>query len=715
MSAPLSTGGAPSELQTWQELEDVFARLGHLARTRVVPHEFYRTVLDQSVRALSAVGGAVWLRAANGSMQLEGQTGGAFAGPTRSEAEQLAHRALLAQVASGGMVVTVGPQSASENSIPLNLTDHVLVLGPIRALMDGSHPDKSHSSRTDQAFDRPHHASHTQEGVTLAIVEIWVHADASPATYRGCEQFLMGVCDLAADYHAFEERRRLLDEDHHRTELLQFGRRVHKQLKLSATAYEVANEGRRVVDCDRLSVLMARGRRCRLLAASGVSRFERRSGAARRLAKIAGMVRRTDEPAFYADGQCDALPPVAEAMERHVAESHARHIAAIPVGWPVDPTEDDSPLEKKRTRRRRPAFVLVAEQFDSREGELRRDWLVEVAQVCATALYNAREVDRTAFRWLLRPLGKVTHSVAAHLPRTLLAVAAVAAAVWALFTLQADFNIESPGTLQPIVRRDVFAPRTGIVDEVFIQHGANVSAGQQLVKMRDPALELELKRVDGEFETAQRQLDAVRATKTNRAVRDPTPIDSYRLSAEERELEQKLTNSRRELELLQHEREQLVVTSPIAGRVLTWDVDHQLLARPVDRGEVLVTVADVSADWQLELDVPDDRIGYVLAAQHEIKPDLPVRFRLSSDEREEHVGKLIEICQTANVAQDKATRPKPTILTKVAFDTPELIKATGGELRPGISARAEIECGRRPLGYVWLHDIWDAAIEWWRF
>ena len=61
MSAPLPTSGAPLELQTWQELEEVFARLGQLARSPVAPQEFYRTVLDQSVRALSAEGGAVWL------------------------------------------------------------------------------------------------------------------------------------------------------------------------------------------------------------------------------------------------------------------------------------------------------------------------------------------------------------------------------------------------------------------------------------------------------------------------------------------------------------------------------------------------------------------------------------------------------------------------------------------------------------------------------
>ena len=55
------------------------------------------------------------------------------------------------------------------------------------------------------------------------------------------------------------------------------------------------------------------------------------------------------------------------------------------------------------------------------------------------------------------------------------------------------------------------------------------------------------------------------------------------------------------------------------------------------------------------------------------------------------------------------------MLVKVALDKLELSDAGRRELRPGVSARAQIDCGRRPLGYVWLHDIWDAAIEWLRF
>jgi multidrug efflux pump subunit AcrA (membrane-fusion protein) len=687
--------GASVESQTWLELEEVFAALGQLARSPVSPQEFYRTVLEQSVRALSASGGAAWLRVGN-TIQQVAKISHVRDKDGSNDSDRQAHEALLLEVVTAGRVSSIAPHSVSEE-LPraANTTENLIVLGPVNLPAGGS----------------------TSNASTTAIIELSLPGDVSPTTHRGCEQFLAVVCELAADYHAFHELRSLRSEEHHRTELVELGPLVHKQLDLSATAYAVANEGRRVVGCDRLSVLVAHGRSCRLLAASGVSRVERRSSAARRLAQVAQFVRQTNEPAYYADGECDALPPVAEAIARHVEESHARHVAAIPIQRPTQLRDDDGAASKhlrQKTQHDRPQFVVIAENFDAREGELKRDWLVEVAEVSSTALYNALHVDRMPLGWLLRPVGTAKEAISTHLTRAAAIAAAIAVGIAALFIVPAEFNIDAPGTMQPTVKRDVFAPRNGVVDEVLVKHGADVSAGQPLVRMRDPALDLELKRVDGELETAQRQLDAVRATRTNRAIRDTNPVESYRLSAEERELEQKIANSRRELELLTHEREKLVVTSPVKGRVLTWDVGHELQARPVERGEVLMTVADLSSPWQLELNVPDDRMGYVLAAQKSSGLELPVRFRLGSEERATHTGTIAEVCQTVDLPEEKTSRPTPTVLTKVSLDSPDLIASLGGEVRPGTTARALIECGRKPIGYVWFHDVWDAAVKWWK-
>jgi hypothetical protein len=51
----------------------------------------------------------------------------------------------------------------------------------------------------------------------------------------------------------------------------------------------------------------------------------------------------------------------------------------------------------------------------------------------------------------------------------------------------------------------------------------------------------------------------------------------------------------------------------------------------------------------------------------------------------------------------------------VAFDKSQLNDSEQREVRPGITAQAEIECGRRSLGYVWLHDVWDTVVGWLRF
>jgi multidrug efflux pump subunit AcrA (membrane-fusion protein) len=294
-----------------------------------------------------------------------------------------------------------------------------------------------------------------------------------------------------------------------------------------------------------------------------------------------------------------------------------------------------------------------------------------------------------------------------------LVAAAVAAVVAALVFVPADFTIEAPGTLEPAVRQDVFAPRNGLVDEVLVEHGADVVAGQPLVKLRDPELELDLRRVRGEMETVRRQLDAVRAAKTGREIRDASPTDLYRLSASEREFAQRLENLQRELALLTAQRDSLVVRSPIAGRVLTWDTAGRLAARPVERGEALATVADLSADWELELNVADDRIGHVLAARDTTGADLPVEFRLRSLDQS-HTGHIQTISRTAEVGANEAAAA-PTVRVIVAFDKSQLSDAAQRELRPGVSATAQIDCGRRSLGYVWFHDAWDAAIGWLRF
>jgi multidrug efflux pump subunit AcrA (membrane-fusion protein) len=679
MPTPLSTAGVPAGADAWQELEEVLAELVQLAHAPITPEAFYDRALAASVRALSGVGGAVWLRSPSGVLRPVAHLDWPGAELTDANARRK-HEHLLSDAAEQGRVVSFTSDSHPMFAAPVSLAAGV--------------EDPTPSQRA---------------AATVAIFEIVPRADISPAAHRGYEQFLAALAEVAAEFHAYHELSRLRGDEAYHEQLVRLSTLVHRHIDLTPTAYAVANEGRRVIGCDRLSVLALSGRRCRLLATSGASRVERRSSAARNLEQLAGLVCPTGEPAYYADGNSDALPPIADALEQHAEESHARQIAVLPLVRSLDADESQRPLAATK-----PSFVLIAEQFDARHGELQRSRLVEVGELCATALYNAQDIDQLPFRWLLRPLGSLKQQIAMHLTRSMLIAGLIATILAGLVLVPADFAIEAPGTLEPAVRRDVFAPRSGLVEKVLVGNGADVAAGEPLVELRDPKLELELKRVHGEMETVRRQLDAVRATKTNRDIRDASPTEFYRLSASEREFDQQLTNLQHERELLDAQRETLVVRSPIAGRVLTWDVANRLAARPVERGDVLVTVADLSADWQLDLNVEDDRIGHVLAARDAADAPLPVRFRLRSQDSP-HTGHIAEIGLTADVAAAEGAATDPTVRVTVAFDKDQLNESTRRDLRPGVSARAEIDCGRRSLGYVWFHDLWDALLTWLRF
>ena len=260
---------APTPGKNWKT---VLAGLGQLARSPLDPEQFYERTLVECVRALSAVSGAAWLRAPNGALRPAAHVNWPGEEIAADAAARRDHEALLSSAAAAGRVIT---------------SEAGTLLAPVRIA--------THDTEVDPARS------------TVAILEITPRAGASPATYRGYEQFLTAVCDLAAEYHAFHELGRLRRNDNYREELVRFGSLVHRSIELTPTAYTIANEGRRVIGCDRLSVLAATGRKSRLLATSGASHVERRSVAARRMEELAELVA-ADRPSRPGTPMASATP-----------------------------------------------------------------------------------------------------------------------------------------------------------------------------------------------------------------------------------------------------------------------------------------------------------------------------------------------------------------------------------------------------------------------
>jgi hypothetical protein len=122
----------------------------------------------------------------------------------------------------------------------------------------------------------------------------------------------------------------------------------------------------------------------------------------------------------------------------------------------------------------------------------------------------------------------------------------------------------------------------------------------------------------------------------------------------------------------------------------------------VERGQPLLSVGNVEGRWSLELAVPDEQIGYVLAAAevaHREGATLPVSFLLVGEPGVTYQGYVERIARRAHV-DEKNGKPVVQVVARLdeAIDNP----------RPGAGVVSKIHCGRRSLGYVWLHDAWNS-------
>ncbi|MDA1013470.1 MAG: HlyD family efflux transporter periplasmic adaptor subunit [Planctomycetota bacterium] len=275
----------------------------------------------------------------------------------------------------------------------------------------------------------------------------------------------------------------------------------------------------------------------------------------------------------------------------------------------------------------------------------------------------------------------------------------LAVAVCGLVFIQADFEISGRGELQPRIRRQVFAEIDGVVDVPPVSHGTRVTSKQQLLALRNVDLEYEFSRVTGEIAAKEQARDGVlgKLLSLDFSAVDAIPTRNS-LTAEKKELDAQLESLLALKAILDKQQKLLTVQSPIDGRVLTWDVEQLLLDRPIKRGQRLVTVADLQGPWILELHVSDRDIGHVSAARLKSDNSLQVEFVLATNPDESFLGSVTSVAMNTTTNEEGDS----TVLVTVDIDEAEI-----GDLRPGATVIPRIRCGRRSLGYVWFHGVWD--------
>ena len=130
---------------------------------------------------------------------------------------------------------------------------------------------------------------------------------------------------------------------------------LHQSLDPADTAKKIANETRRVLDCDRVTMLKVVGSRVRAVAISGQPSVNRRSNAVSLLEKAARKIIATRQPFWFPTDQPQP-PQIENPLREYLATSATRSLVLHPV---FDSVEQDFAHPDKRQRRRPPEKKLI--------------------------------------------------------------------------------------------------------------------------------------------------------------------------------------------------------------------------------------------------------------------------------------------------------------------------------------------------------------------
>lgn len=443
-------------------------------------------------------------------------------------------------------------------------------------------------------------------------------------------------------------------------------------------AAALVNAARRFVDCDRAALVRRRGTEFSVTHVSGVEAPHSRSSDVRALAHLVQVCQDIGRPVLLSQQVTTA--PAERTDEQTVALTHyqQQHRPLELVLLPLDTSDS----QQMRT-------ALVLEWYSSTPAA---DYAarIQVAEgTFSAAALRLAELPPTGFNRLFGGRGD---DQATLKKRLMWAVPLVALL---LLLLPVPFQVEVTGELLPHELQDVFAAESGVARDLDVSRDALVTAGQVLLRIQNPELQTEYERIHGRLQATRERLRSLRAERLSRPP-DGDASDSASQNVETAELQAELTGLTQQFQVLSERIQQLEVKSPIDGQVLTWDLRRRLTNRPVQPGQVLMTVADPTGPWEAHLQIPINRLGYISDAQSDSDTPLEVQLRTEAGHRIDAAVTISSISTSAVLQDDGKSYVKAVC---------RIEEANRDHWRPGATIHARIDCGYRALGFVWFHDL----------
>jgi hypothetical protein len=642
------------------------------------------------------------MRTPQGNLQLQFQVNLQNLGLNRSEEAQQAHQELLRLAFQQPRPLHLPPQSFAGQPegggvAPGNPTDCLLLLVPIQV-----------------------------ENQVDGLLEVWQDPNRNPAAINGFLQFMTEMSQLASRFLRNRLMRQMAGQQQLWTQLEAFARTIHGSLNPVEVAYLIANEGRRLVDCDRISIGVRYARKPRVEAVSGADVVERRSNLVQLMQKLFDRVIAWGEKLVYSGTKDEGLPPdVMKALDEYLAESNSKLLVVLPL-------KD----ERDKDTHRKPRAAMMMECF---EPQISPEQLVARLEVvgkhAAPALYNAVEHRRIPMRFLWVPLAKIQEGLGGKAKAIAALIGAgVALLVALMFLVPYQLKMDATGSLLPEERVVVYSPTKGYVEEVAAQPNQEVAPGQNLVKLFDIDLFKQISELDEQIQGAQNQLNVVEAQLNRGGASADLLAD---LEMKQADFDNKVRMSKQLKERLLHA--QNVVPDeprffwlkapefPAARRadddkppvwtILTPDFRENLRRKPVEPRDPLLRLGNKQGRWEVEARIPQKHIGQVIHAFDYLSTDeLDVDMVVRSDPTHTYRGKLRrdKIANQADPHKDDNNEAEPVVLAWIRIDgadIPESQRVPHDLMTAGTEVKCKVRCGKHRMGYSLFYGVWEFFYE----
>lgn len=689
-----------------RQVEHAIEQLAALSGSTLPPGEFYAELLRKGLNGIDAPAGAVWLKSPQGFLQQQCQENISQIGLDDRPDGRQAHNQLLRFAFEKGKPGILGPRQRAEGDRTAgNPTDYSLALAPIL----------------------------TEDNQTLGIVEIFQKANWHP---QDLITYTIQVAGYASNYLRNNSNRKVAGQEQVWTQLEVFSRQVHGSLNPTEVSYVVANEGRRLIGCDRITVGIRHGKKTTIESVSGADVVEKASTHIRRMRELFDAVIQWGEKLVYRGSRDETLPPkVLEALDAYLTEQNPKLLVLVPIRDVREKPKEGSKEALKPVR-----SAVLMEMFDPPEDTAALEQKLDViAAHSTTALYNASEMKRVPLKPLWWPLMQVQQGLGGKARFWTYFIATAAVLLILAFTvIPYPLKLDSTGKLAPLDRFYVFSPIDGQVRGFEVNPNDEILPGTPVAKLYRTDWQKEILSLKLNLNSLENQIQALskNSEQASPAERDQRQKDLIKARSD-RDL------ARAQLGIyetvfrcdLNPGREGFFeVSAPDVRpsqpggrplwRVITQDFQEQLKGRTVTPKDPLLRVGNVDGGWEIVLKIPQKHVGQLHRAFKDAREKdergdfLWVDVLVTSAPTPGHQGrgKLYRRDVTAEAIpnRDDQNESEPVVVAYVRINTEDIPKEYHLDpllLVTDVEVKARVRGGDHSMGYSLFYGMWEFLYE----